>query len=220
MTHEAPTFQGTAFNCPHCGAYAHMDWYPLAYNDGRWCRSDAFIAICSHCPTPSIWWGTTAGDSPIGHFIDGRMLYPAAVTAPMPHPEMPADVMADYEEARNVAQQSPKAAAALLRLCVQKLCVYLGEPGKNINADIGALVKKGLPEQIQQALDVVRVVGNSAVHPGLISADDVAGVCGSLFALVNYIVEDRIARPAKVKSLYEGIPQSLRDAIATRDGKP
>jgi len=148
------------------------------------------------------------------------MVYPATVTAPAPHPEMPADVAADYEEARNVAQQSPRAAAALLRLCVQKLCVYLGEPGKNINADIAALVKKGLPEQIQQTLDVVRVVGNNAVHPGVISADDVAGVCGSLFDLVNYIVEDRVARPAKVKSLYESIPQALRDAITARDGKP
>jgi len=194
-----------------------MNWYPLSYLEGEWRACGAYIAICSHCLDPSFWRSFHFNN---GLSLGGSMIYPATVTAPMPHPEMPADVMADYEEARNIARQSPKAAAALLRLCVQKLCVYLGEPGKNINADIGALVKKGLPEQIQQALDVVRVVGNNAVHPGMVSADDVAAVCGSLFELVNYIVEDRIARPAKVKSLYEGIPQSLRDAIAERDGKP
>jgi len=220
VTYEAPTFHGTAFNCPHCGAYAHMQWQRLVYNVGGFRNSDAFIALCGHCATPSFWRGTVAVDANSNRFSAGDMIYPAIVTAPTPHPEMPVEIKEDYEEARNIAQQSPRAAAALLRLCVQKLCVHLGEPGKNINADIGALVEKGLPEQIQQALDVVRVVGNNAVHPGAINADDVADVCDSLFALVNYIVEDRIARPAKVKSLYEGIPQSLRDAIAARDAKP
>lgn len=130
---------------------------------------------------------------------------------------MPPEIRQNYEEARNVVQQSPRAAAALLRLCVQKLCKHLGEPGKNINDDIGALVQKGLPVEIQQALDIVRVVGNNAVHPGAISNEDVAGVSTALFDLVNHIVEDRIARPKKLAALFNILPGPALAGIVARD---
>jgi Surface-adhesin protein E len=49
-------------------------------------------------------------------------------------------------------------------------------------------VKNGLPETVQKSLDVVRVTGNNAVHPGQMDAADV-NAAASLFALVNVIVE-------------------------------
>ena len=61
---------------------------------------------------------------------------------------MPNAVSADYEEARAVYQDSPRSSAALLRLAIQKLCMELGQPGKNLNADIGELVNQGLPVRI------------------------------------------------------------------------
>jgi hypothetical protein len=72
----------------------------------------------------------------------------------------------------------------------------------------------------QQALDVVRVVGNNAVHPGTIDFNDDKGVASHLFALVNIIVEAAIATPKHIRGMYEKVvPQSTRDAIEKRDKK-
>ncbi|HHE33259.1 MAG TPA: DUF4145 domain-containing protein [Chlorobaculum parvum] len=145
------------------------------------------------------------------------MVIPSGATAPLPHPDMPEVVLADYQEARDVANSSPRTAAAVLRLAVQKLCVELGESGKNINDDIKSLVKKGLSVEIQQALDIIRVVGNNAVHPGELQPDDVADAAFSLFELTTQIVEERVAKPKKLKALFDRLSQGARDAISKRD---
>lgn len=44
--------------------------------------------------------------------------------------------------------------------------------GKNIDDDIVRLVKKGLNQTIQKALDAARVIGNEAVHPGTLDLKD------------------------------------------------
>jgi Domain of unknown function (DUF4145) len=137
--------------------------------------------------------------------------------APLPHEDMPEDVKADYIEARSICKLSHRGAAALLRLAIQKLCAHLGEKGASINDDIGSLVKKGLPIQIQHALDVVRVTGNNAVHPGELRVEEKPEVVSALFGLVNLIVENRIAEPKRIQSLYDSLPKNALRGIEERD---
>jgi Domain of unknown function (DUF4145) len=137
----------------------------------------------------------------------------------MPHPDLPRDCVSEYMEARNVAGDSPRAAAALLRLCVQKLLVDLGGRGKNIDEDIASLVAKGLPVQVEQALDVCRVVGNNAVHPGEIILNDDPAFVGQLFDLINYIVAQTIEREKQLAALVAKLPAGALDAIAKRNAK-
>lgn len=140
-------------------------------------------------------------------------------TTPPPHPDIPESLKADFEEARAVFQDSPRSSAALLRLAIQKLCIALGSPGKNLNEDIGGLVEQGLPFQVQRSLDIVRVVGNNQVHPGVLDVRDDPSIAMTLFELVNIIVEDRIARPKQVEALYAKLPEGARKQIEERDAK-
>jgi hypothetical protein len=132
-------------------------------------------------------------------------------------PDMPPDIKTDYDEARNTLSVSPRSAAALLRLCIQKLCIELGEPGKSINDDIGGLVAKGLSPKVQRALDAVRVIGNEQVHPGTLDVRDNPEIAIKLFTLVNFIVDDQISKPKLIDELYEQLPTGKLQGIKDRD---
>lgn len=147
------------------------------------------------------------------------MVIPSESPVQPPHTDMPQEILLEYDEARSIFGKSPRAAAALLRLALQKLMKVLGEDGENINNDIKSLVSKGLPVQVQQALDFCRVVGNNAVHPGEINLTDSPDIAQHLFNMINFIVEDRIARPKQIGALYMALPEGARTAIEKRDGK-
>ena len=129
------------------------------------------------------------------------MIYPSTGTAPPPNPDLPKDIKADYEEARSISSTSPRGAAALLRLVIQRLCIELGEEGKDLNTDIANLVKKGLNEKVQKVLNSVRVIGNEAVNPGQMDLRDDAETARKLFDLVNLIVEMMITQPKRVDAI-------------------
>ncbi len=145
------------------------------------------------------------------------MIYPTGSIAPLPSEDMPEDVKADFNEARDIVQASPRAAAALLRLALQKLTIHLGGKGKNLNEDIKNLVKKGLPPKVERALDVVRVIGNNAVHPGKIDLRDDLDTAILLFELLNMIVDTMITQPRRVDEIYNKLPEGVRKAIEKRD---
>lgn len=82
-----------------------------------------------------------------------RMLWPGGNDAPDANPDLPDDIVRDYLEAGSILAASPRGAAALLRLCLQKLCAHVlgSAAGKTIDQDIGTLVARGLDQRIQQA---------------------------------------------------------------------
>lgn len=176
--------------------------------DGVWVNErveNLHFSVCFSCNEPAIWLHT-------------GILWPRPRFGLQPNPDLPDDIRADFNEARDVASISPRAAAALLRLCIEKLCKHLGEKGKDINADIGALVEKGLPKRIQQALDIVRVIGNHAVHPGALDLRDDHATAATLFELVNLIAYDRITQPKEIDRIFEEkIPEKTKEGISQRD---
>lgn len=167
---------------------------------------------CASCADVSYWLQRDDAKSD-----SGVQIYPLAVNVPMPHQLLSPDCQVDYLEARAILANSPRGAAALLRLCIQKLLMQLGEKGENINADIGALVKKGLSAKVQKALDICRVVGNNAVHPGEMDLSDTPDVAQKLFSYVNFIVEEMIERPKQIEEMFDSLPEGARSGIGFRD---
>ncbi|SDC65143.1 DUF4145 domain-containing protein [Williamwhitmania taraxaci] len=206
MKYFPPIFKQQQFNCPLCGVYAKQTWSSLTYSHlgvGK-NSEDMVVSYCHHCDGNSYWY-------------KGNMIIPSSGNVELPNPDMPEDCKQDYLEARDILNLSPRGAAALLRLCIQKLMKHLGQNGENINNDIKELVKLGLPNLIQQSLDICRVVGNNAVHPGELELNDTPEIAQTMFRLINVIVEDRITKPKEIQYLFDSLPEGSKEAIKKRD---
>lgn len=160
---------------------------------------------CDECDEVAVW-------------VYDAMIWPSQNDAPEPNADLPSDIARDYSEAGDILSKSPRGAAALLRLCVQKLCGHLlGEVGSSIDKDIASLVARGLDVRVQRALDIVRVVGNEAVHPGTMDISDDRATAEELFRLVNLIADIMISQPKHIEAVYETLPEEKRKAIERRD---
>lgn len=213
MKYIKPEKEKESFTCPFCHTLSTFSWNHMCFQeDINYCISsnepnkDVYIGRCLNCRNKVLW-------------IDDNYVYPD-IQPLEPNPEMPNSVLQLYNEAGLIFNKSPRAACALLRLAIEKLCNELGECNGNIDKDIANLVRKGLPVDIQQALDIVRVVGNKAVHPGQISFDvDSIEEVNILFNIINVIVERLISEPNRLDYLYNQLPESIRQNIIKRDNK-
>lgn len=206
-----PAYELDAFNCPHsgCSAFAHQVWYyqviaQASPRGGRLTIKNFAASSCARCEGIALWEGE-------------QMIYPRVSVVLRASEDMPLEVKKYYDEARGIFYQSARGAAALLRLAIQKLTIELGEDGKNLNQAIGNLVQRGLPERVQKSLDIVRVIGNNAVHPGQIVIEDNPKVAVSLFKITNLIVDNVITKSKEVEELYNSLPEEARGKITERD---
>lgn len=215
-----------AFQCPVCSGFSSHLWTYNPININRdYNESIKFIIIaqCQACNQFSIWITNEIRIS-----SSGLVLYTSGATLtlifpnvaegiPEPNSDMPDDVKEIYIEAGEVLNISPRASAALSRLAIEKLVAHLNAQGKDLNTQIGSLVSKGMPIEIQQMLDSVRVIGNNAVHPGQIDIKDNKELALSLLSFINLIVDNRITQPKKILDIYNLLPDSYRNSIERRD---
>jgi hypothetical protein len=243
-----PEFLSKKFKCPHCNIIAQQDWFNgtrliIAINSiyehiflnyrtriadykqsaiqnfleeatdkfpsqiNQILPSSISVAICQSCNNFSIW-------------VNKNLVYPRTVPVDSPNEDLADEIKSLYNEAATIFTDSPKGATALLRLALQLLLKQLGKEGKNINSDIGELVSEGLSPKIQKSLDLLRVIGNNAVHPGQINLDDNKEIALKLFKILNVIADEMITRPTEINNIYDDIvPEETKKQISIRDKK-
>ncbi|KYG95697.1 DUF4145 domain-containing protein [Paenibacillus jamilae] len=216
MNYIVPELSKTSFTCPHCNTLAQQKWseakiifngsdsfvFPINYHGAPIERVN--VSTCQSCKIYHIWIGE-------------KMVVPSSIGIPLPNEDMPQEIKEIYLEAREVYNKSSRASAALLRLGLQHLCAHLGGEGKNINGDIAEFVKRGLDVRVQKALDIVRVTGNNAVHPGQLDFLDNDDTASRLFGLLNFIVDAMITQPNQIDNFFDELPFGARKAIEKRD---
>ena len=212
ITYEKPQKDARKYTCPHCNTLSQVekdkhhfqsDLFNTGFQ-GVTIRNELTIHRCQCCGKKIIW-------------IDDNYIYPDIIPEEA-NPDMPESVKQLYNEAALIANKSPRAACALLRLAIDRLCNELGEKDSSIDKNIGALVRRGLSSEVQQALDIVRVVGNKAVHPGQIAFDvDSVETATILMSLLNMIVTRMITEPQKIGTMFESLPESVKKSIEKRD---
>lgn len=218
MRFVAPEFKKNSFHCPLCGTYSHMTWNQLKNANSY---TKYYESLCSCCDENSLWRVTEYDESSYGRIAkNAEILFPDNGMAALPEDDMPEDVKIDYVEAARIFSKSPRGAAALLRLGLQKLCKHLGEDGSNINNDIRSLAAKNiLPPMVVKVADTVRITGNNAVHPGTMKEEDFDFVASKMFDLLNFIVKKGISESKELDALYQLTPEGPRKSAEDKDAK-
>ena len=87
----------------------------------------------------------------------------------------------------------------------------MGENKRKLDDNIANLAKRGLSTDIIKQMDILRVVGNKAVHPGYIELDvNNVYIAYELMRLLNSLVRNLITEKRQTDFLYGKLPESQR----------
>lgn len=216
-----------AFECVKCKCYAQHYTNELFYHigSGSYYRPVNLVRhVCAMCNYESVDAYIVDETNPLKYGF--QRLYPAVVPACVssPNPDLPEECVSVYMEAALVFSHSPRAAAALLRLCLQLLLEHCGRKGpkEDINAAIGrAVAANDLPDYIGAFMDYVRVKGNDAAHANNLAINPVElrENAAYMFNLINEVAKALITLPREGKESIDKLPESIRQHIAQRNAR-
>ncbi|VVE46605.1 DUF4145 domain-containing protein [Pandoraea terrigena] len=164
------------------------------------------LSKCESCDGIAVW-------------VAEAMIYPELSSCPPPNEDLADDIKADYNEARAIVEKSPRGAAALLRLCLQKLCGQLGYQGLSIDAAIAKLYADKVDPRLIMVMDIVRVYGNNAVHPGELDLRDDRDIAIKLFQLINVLAGELLSTPKQIAAMFGALPEGAKEAAERRNQK-
>lgn len=124
-----------------------------------------------------------------------------------------------YNEAALVFSYSRRAAAALLRLCLQLLLKEAGIPGSSIDKQIQNLIKSGEDPSDVLYMDICRILGNESVHPGTINLNEDTDTAAVLFMFINMATSRLFTVKRQINEIYQKLPAGARKALEDRNAR-
>jgi hypothetical protein len=154
--------------CPHCLQGFHPVWVNVEINSGHMIGTSGYFALFwTLCPGKDCQKAIVIFAQRLGNQIAKTTIHPRVTGRAPVAPEVPDKFAGDYAEACAVLEDSPKAAAALARRCLQNLLrehVKIKKP--DLAQEIQALLdSKALPADLADDVDAIRHIGNFAAHP-------------------------------------------------------
>ncbi len=159
--------------CPHCRVSFHDESHTGLIGedaDGWWGVEERVCSACKRLVLylvrgePSLIGGSFYSFSTVH---ERRLVRPRQASRPPAPSTVPDSIAVDYTEAALVAQDSPKASAALSRRCLQNILrEKAGVKPSSLANEINEVLDSGaLPSYISDEIDSVRNIGNVAAHP-------------------------------------------------------
>lgn len=221
-----------SFKCPNCGAFSHMKWENLFYSiydeqgNEHHILTRVHQAQCASCDKENIWYNNREVSGWLGlqgiprptNDSELLRLFPINEIGnkdiPEYLPDMPHDVKELYKEAALIFELSPRSAAALIRLALEKLCDHLGVKKKNIKESIEELAAKNIiPLIVAKAADNIRLIGNANVHSGIIGDEVLEDINPAIFSYINLIVDYAITKPKEINEINALFPEQKRASL-------
>ena len=157
MKQAPPSIHETAFDCPHCGAFAEQSWYSVGVNhyhirdripispdqytlEDKEINRPILSNIIEGYPTLDSSAYTLSSLNAFHTFVSScsnckrislwhrdNLVYPHHSPAPLANADLPDHIREDYDEASNILNLSPRGAAALLRLLFRRFAKNSGK---------------------------------------------------------------------------------------------
>lgn len=219
--------ESDTMKCPHCLTGFNEAWGITQLPQDKTTKAKSFAwriryLVCPTCDNLVAMLGQGTVTASNSYTETTRMVWPAAVTREPLSPDVPAAFASDYKEAVAVFHDSPKASAALSRRCLQHIIHdKAGIKEKNLDQEIQKLINSGkLPQDLSDAIDAVRTVGNFAAHPiksvssgEIVDVED--GEAEWLLDTIEGLFDFYFVRPAALQRKRDALNKKLADA-----GKP
>lgn len=160
-----------------------------------------FVTSCLSCGKFSYW-------------EDGKLAFPIR-TGILPSPDMPDNAAEVFREAQTIISLSPRAACALLRVCLEMIADWYGENQNVEGFDKSEMLYKkihkiGISPAFQQIAKACRIAGDEHAHSGEIdlSGEDSYEIAEAMSRMINSLVNTWITPMRESKEVLHKLGKS------------